>query len=136
MEQQEIQERNKQIALMMGWDDDNQTMFYPPHRFGSMKELDELCFHSDWNWLMETCDFIGNLRHKGFSINYVITKSGCAISINLTNVMGEKFEGKSEVVNTLNINYHIVEKEEQFTQIESVFIAVSDFAKLYNEKKL
>ncbi len=138
MTQEEMQERNKQIALMLTWDsNESQTEFYPPYQFGGVKDLDDLMFNLNWNWLMEAVEFISKQAHKGFPINCIISNTGCAININPTNVMGDKFEGKTEIVNTLNINYHIVdEKEKDFTRQEAVFIAVSDFAKLYNNKEI
>jgi hypothetical protein len=82
METTEIQERNKQIALMLGWKE--ATLEYKLKWSGVktkerlnrldkdfvpilMKENEEplwedsLRWHSDWNWLMEAVEFIENL---------------------------------------------------------------------------
>jgi hypothetical protein len=153
MEQQEIQERNKQIALMLNIKIEQcypENKDYKQHGivYTLEKEFAEnvnsiflsvskLKFHKDWRWLMEAVEFIGKQNYKGFPINCTIGSTGCSINVNPTNFMGDKFEGKREIVNTLNINYHIVdEKEEGFTKKEAVFIAVSDFAKKFNNKEL
>jgi len=154
MTQQEIQDRNKKIAIMIGvkpckdwqgFDGFEHTSWYHTqwsNRFQDNLELysyrySDLKFDSDWNWLMEAIEFIGKQTHKGFPINCTIGRTGCSINVNPTNVMGDKFEGKTEIVNTLNINYPIVDKKEKgLTKKEAVFIAVSDFARLYNENKL
>jgi hypothetical protein len=87
MTQQEIQERNKQIALMLGykttWLD---KLFYTW----------KCRFLYDWNLLMEAVEFIEKLNKTDKEI--VWTKAA--------------------------------------TKKEAVFIAVSDFAKLYNNKEL
>lgn len=134
MEQQEIQERNKQIALMLGaytkdmmsacglgpmeedelnlsFDIFNEKLF--SNNGGSGWLIKDLKFHSDWNWLMEAVEFI----KKTCGVSMVqgpAKKPTCVIHLgNLRALSGQS--------NTLE---------------EAVFTAVSDFAKLYNEKKL
>jgi predicted FMN-binding regulatory protein PaiB len=111
MTQQEIQERNKQIALMMGAIDYKADKWY---KLGGYKEHiyfpnwnypnrfleKDLKFHSDWNWLMEAIQFLK--KH---------------------------FESKDRYWTTIEI-YPL------YSNIEDVFIVVSDFAKLYNNKEL
>ena len=67
MTQQEIQERNKQIAFMLGFKYRNQTKCwarYPLDNNSFLSKLGyvQMCnlkFHSDWNWLMEACKYLG-----------------------------------------------------------------------------
>jgi hypothetical protein len=129
MTQQEIQERNKEIALMLGtieeknffgvdsfflpqferetWSNRLQDYFDNPHF-----TLSDLWFHSEWNWLMEAVDFIENKNYHVWIGKYAssITKdSGLDFQIN---------SGKG------------------LTKKEAVFLIVSDFAKKYNNKEL
>jgi hypothetical protein len=124
MTEQEIQERNKQIALMLGWREtsahkvdqygyyqcvegystpyrntlDEQAIEYQSDKNAFATE--DLQFHSDWNWLMQAIQFLQ--KH---------------------------FESK-EMVWTSIQRYFL------FTDIETVFTMVSDFAKHYNEGEL
>jgi hypothetical protein len=67
MTPQEIQERNKQIALMLGYvnttpADKDFNIFEYPTKFGAIPKMIEtmsMKFHSDWNWLMEGCKHLG-----------------------------------------------------------------------------
>jgi hypothetical protein len=112
METTEIQERNKQIALMLGykttWLD---KLFYTW----------KCRFLYDWNLLMETVEFI-----EKFKIEISIIKNECSI------IDTEKAE--------LEENPFMIEPISKCfdaeTKKEAVFIAVSDFAKLYNNKEL
>ncbi len=116
MTHQEIQERNEQIALMLGWKNLNDDSF-PEYidTVGNFYPLKELKFHSDWSWLMEAVEFISK---NGFT--YSIYKNDklycCSIRIDRT------------------ISDFILIKNE--SQKEAVFIAVSDFAKKFNNKEL
>jgi hypothetical protein len=96
MNQKEIQERNKQIAMMLDTKLHESQLSMPhPHY---------TCYHSDWNWLMEAVEFIQELEDKlGDKENFKIFNRVLALSIG--------------------------------TKKETVFIAVSDFAKQYNENK-
>jgi hypothetical protein len=128
MTQQEIQERNKQIALMMGAIDYKADKWY---KLGGYKEHiyfpnwnypnrfleKDLKFHSDWNWLMEAVEFIENLENYYVQIE---EKSCYIYDIS-------KFDNSQT-------NAFIIKDGK--TKKESVFIAVSDFAKLYNNKEL
>ena len=84
MTQEEIQERNKQIALMLGVDVNYSTQVY----------------RDSWNWLMEAIQFL----HK-------------------------HFESKE-------MSWTSIERYPLYTDIETVFVLVSNFAKHYNEGKL
>ena len=122
MTQQEIQERNEQIALMLG--------LTPTKGFGSKKNeyfkkidgdktimYNKVLFHSDWNWLMEAVEFIDKLSNYFIQIE---EKSCYVYDIS-------KFDNSQT-------NAFIIKDGK--TKKESIFIAVSDFAKLYNNKEL
>jgi hypothetical protein len=106
MTQEEIQERNKQIALMIGVDINFSTEVYRDsksrlrHIIDKMPKSLLLIFHKDWNWLMEAIQFL----HK-------------------------HFESKES-------SWTSIERYPLYTDIETVFVLVSDFAKHYNEGKL
>jgi hypothetical protein len=120
MTQQEIQERNKDIALMLGYvnttpTDKDFNIFEFPTKIGiipNMIETMSMRFHSDWNWLMEAVEFIEKVKdEQGYGNMVNIWVNGCNVCEN-------------------NAGYKIIENK------EAVFTAISDFAKLYNEKKL
>jgi hypothetical protein len=130
MTPQEIQERNKQIAVMLGWNE--ATLEYKlrwcavptEERLNRLDQDDvpilmkenkdplwssSLLWHSDWNWLMEAVEFIEKVYNNQ---PIYFGHKNCVIFSPKT----IKSKGKDKK--------------------EAVFIAVSDFAKLYNEKKL
>jgi hypothetical protein len=122
MEQQEIQERNNQIALMLGWKITDGIISYIPEESSFQHEVGYsasgfLQFHSDWSWLMESVEFIDKLSNYFIQIE---EKSCYVYDIS-------KFDNSQT-------NAFIIKDGK--TKKEAVFIAVSDFAKLYNEKKL
>ena len=129
MTRQEIQERNRQIALMLGGYKCSEIseqyelpkfMTFPPKGKSNLCHTAKVCllenmqFHSDWSWLMEAVEFIERL-----SVHHMVetNRSSCVI-----------YNGKS----IITANYFKADK----TKTEAVFIAVSDFAKLYNNKEL
>jgi len=148
MTTKEIYEREKDIALMLGLvpldkpylkaytvnENTHNSSFY-------YDRMEDECwyihasYNSDWNWLFEALTFISKQYHEGFPITYTIGSTGCVIDINATNASGDVFKGNKRIANTLNINYLILDENKQFSQIEAVFIAVSDFAKQYNLSK-
>jgi hypothetical protein len=121
MKQNEINTRNREVALMLGWKE--ATLEYklkwcvvpteerlirinPEYVPVLMKEKEEplfesfLSWHSDWNWLMEAIQFLHNhFKSKEWS-------------------------------------WPSIERYPLYTDIETVFVLVSDFAKHYNEGKL
>jgi hypothetical protein len=115
MTPQEIQERNKQIALMLGlkplgrpYDgafitDDNTDNSFRIF-FNGLLEGESWYqypeFHRDWNWIMEAVQFL----HRHF---------------------------KSK-----EMYWTGIESYRLYSEIESVFVMISGLAKLYNEKKL
>lgn len=127
MTQEEIQDRNKQIALMLGWTiaplqfkldwcmvptEERLTKlnqdFVPflikddEGKIRGKKVLfrDDTSFHDDWNWLHEAAEKVYSLLSHTDSI-------------------------KHDIIQLLGRN-----------QKEDVFIAVSNFAKIYNNKEL
>jgi len=122
MKQQEIQERNKQIALMLGLNHDEEAIVFNMQSYS----WDMLRFHRDWNWLMETVEFIEEklkletvISIMGFGSNNQYININRGISI-----INETYDNPSKIMGKAS------------TKKEAVFIAVSDFAKLYNEGKL
>ena len=106
MTQEEIKERNNQIAIMLGVDINFSTEVYRDSKSSLRHIIDKmpksllLIFHKDWNWLMEAIQFL----HK-------------------------HFESKEW-------SWPSIERYPLYTDIETVFVLVSDFAKHYNEGKL
>lgn len=122
MEAKEIQERNEQIALMLvlkplkspylgayqPTSDTHNPSFYHERMEGESWYVYP-DYDSDWNWLMEAVEFIEKL---GYDV--VIAKQSCGI--------------------WTGVKCHIDGKG--VFKKEAVFIAVSDFAKLHNNKEL
>ena len=69
MTPQEIQERNQQIALMLGYvnttpTDKDFNIFEYPTKIGEIPKMIEtmsMKFHSDWNWLHEAVNKVFSL---------------------------------------------------------------------------
>jgi hypothetical protein len=78
-------------------------------------------YHSDWNWLMEAVEFI-----EKFKIEISIIKDECSI----IDTEKAELEENPFMIEPISKCFDVETKK------EAVFIAVSDFAKLYNEKKL
>jgi hypothetical protein len=115
MTQQEIQERNKQIALMLG---KKEQLEY----WKQWVDIEsKLKWHSDWNWLMEAVDFIEKQK-----MEVSIIQNECSI------IDTEKAEQEE---NPFMIE-PVAKCYDGETKKEAVFIAVSDFAKKFNNKEL
>ena len=104
MTQQEIQNRNKEIALMLG---------YKTTWFDKIFYTWKLRFLYDWSLLMEGVEFVK--KTSGISMVEGPVKQPTCV-IHLSNLRA--LSGQSDTLK------------------KAVFIAVSDFAKLYNEKKI
>jgi hypothetical protein len=134
MTQQEIQERNKEIALMIGKkliSEDEFNMLGEHSYTGENSKTDwgiieYLSYHRDWNWLMEAVEFIENK----LKLETVISNMGFGSNNQYININ----RGVSIVDETIDNPSKIMAKSS--TKKEAVFIAVSDFAKLYNNKEL
>jgi hypothetical protein len=73
MTQQEIQDRNKEIALMLGLHHDEEAVIFNMTAY----TWDMLRFHSDWNWLMEAVTKVYSLITPTDSIKHdLIQKVG------------------------------------------------------------
>jgi hypothetical protein len=136
MTAQEIQERNEQIALMLGAIHSIHTEAWG---FGNAKNIGskmfhrvmykvvikaqrfekQLKFHSDYNWLMEAVEFI---RLKNYSYDMYspthITDTDDDFECSLWDGINSEICGRSK--SSLK---------------EAIFMAVSDFAKLYNKER-
>jgi hypothetical protein len=125
MTQQDIQERNKQIATMLGlkrgwWISQNKPLTDDKKQWldvdsktslGTRVYYDkDLAFHSDWNWIMEAIVFIGKELEYFPQLDYPHVR-----------IKGWE-HGRAWYV------------DEDLEYIEVVFIAVSDFAKHRNEQ--
>jgi hypothetical protein len=150
MIQEELLKRNKEIVLMLGWKKTSahkrdQYGYYQPvvgystpyrnrldtqaveYQFDKNAfAVEDLQFHSDWNWIMEGVEFIEEklkletvISNMGFGSNNQYININRGISI-----INETYDNPSKIMGKAS------------TKKEAVFIAVSDFAKLYNEGKL
>jgi hypothetical protein len=129
---EEIQERNKQIALMLGFKYKNQAKYWGRYPLDDNSFLSKLgyvmmCnlkFHSDWNWLMEAVYHLELKLVKPVNI----TQGMCTIS--------RGYAGESKEPYVRVDKWRMGSKEFNYDyKKEAVFIAVSDFAKLYNDKQ-
>jgi len=159
MTAQEIQERNKEIALMLGGYKCSKIseqyelpkfMTFPPKGRSNLCHTAKVClledmqFHSDWNWLMESVEFIKkNIKTSNDTQDAKIgelfvdewklgVKQYYLRIIQWTENGWRMFDGKEN--SELSMFYIIGENCE--SEKEAVFLIVSDFAKLYNDKKL
>lgn len=162
MENKEIQKRNKEIALMLGANiqndlkriyidkmvDDNlvfhdTSVDFKTYEFDGTNNVhyisfDLLQFHLNWDWLMEAVEFIkslketkGNCKDSCYMITtFSIYKNGVLISYE-----NGDLHGSIRIDHTDNGKYF---KDVGYvdTAKEAVFIAVSDFAKKYNNKEI
>ena len=115
MTKQEIQDRNKQIALMFGYEiSENGECFKSPNKYKGWIELN--VFDSDWDWLMESVEFI---RLKNWSYDMycpsTITDTDSEFECNFWNKINPEIQGRSKI-----------------SLKEAVFIAISNFAKKFN----
>jgi hypothetical protein len=161
MELQEIQERNKQIALMLGADVqdileriyidkmiDAELIFHNvsvslnSYEWNGTTNIhyipfDMLQFHSDWSWIMEAVEFIENLKFN----NTVCTNAPVIVDIKQKSCyiyISADIDKDTKLPKNGKYYYWSTGKLPIFseTKKEAIFIAVSNFAKLYNEKKI
>jgi hypothetical protein len=147
MTQQEIQERNKQIALMLGKKYKNNSIVIHYDNVCGVNPTGatwQVClYHSDWNWLMEAVFFIKeNIKSSSNTKDAKIgelfidewefrVKSYYVRLIQWTK-NGWRMPDRDDM--ELSLLYIIGENCE--SEKEAIFLIVSDIAKLYNEKKL
>jgi hypothetical protein len=108
------QERNVEIVNMLGWI--KKGNLYAP----SVNDffVEELTFHSDWSYLMDAVEFIENKLKESYNVD-IVNKNQCEIVKN-----GDKY--------ICGHGFDTINHSKQ----EAVFIAVSNFAKKYNNKEL
>jgi hypothetical protein len=160
MELKEILERNSRIATMLGWeyiDKDSHPTAYENYGWWKVgtyhKDIDarnnenwkgfndSLNFHKDWNKLMIASSFIKkNIRT---SYNTEGAKFGeifideWEFKINRYYIRLIQWKDGWKMFDESNRNLSIlyIIGENCHSELEAVFKAISDFAKLYNENK-
>ena len=154
MTDNEIQEKNKLIAVFMGGIQDRETKLWgignaELKRFGSTMKVwakehyktEDLRYNSSWEWLMPVVVKIGTeFRFKtrfhlsGFPINVTISGSGGThIAINQGNCAGEEYKGERLITDTMNLNYFINDESMQYKPIELIWIAIVQFVQWSNK---
>jgi len=151
MTQQEIQERNQEIALMLGFKYKNQSKAWAKYpldnnSFLSLKgwiSMYNLKFHSDWNWLMEAVKFIKkNIRTSNNTSDakvgeYFIDEWEFKVKNYYVRLIQWTEKGwRMSDTDNMDLSIRYVIGMNCSSEIEAVFSIVSDFAKLYNNKKL
>jgi hypothetical protein len=116
------QERNKQIALMLGTKGMKEIVKQNNQHYPNDEELK---FDGDWNWLMEAVEFIEKL--KGMSIYIGKNRMNKLHSVEIS-YEDNTWQKRPHIDKTIFIQNELKK--------EAIFIAVSDFAKLYNNKEL
>jgi hypothetical protein len=125
MTQQEIQDRNKEIALMLGKKYQNNKIVIHYNNVCGVNPTgetwQECLYHSDWNWLMEAVEFIEKKIkvNSEYASNYNVVFDSLSCSIETTGYH------QKTIINVNNQN-----------RKEAVFLAISEFAKSYNNKEL
>lgn len=110
-----ITDNNKLIAEFMGNHIKESKNYYEFFAINSKPySVEELKFHSDWNWLMEVVEKIENLGFEFF-----IVESRCKIAHNT--------DKSIEIL----IGFELVSKK-----IESVYYNCVEFIKWYNQQKI
>lgn len=140
------QERNEQIALMLGWTRYNHASYFTwttPDKPKNHMYESTLQFDSDWNWLMEAVEFVKkNIRTSSETSDskegeYFIDEWEFKINkyyirlIQWTKNGRKMYNDKNKYLSILYIIGYNCSSEQ-----EAVFLAISDFAKLYNNKEL
>lgn len=135
------EERNEQIALMLGWRKykmlnnlpwQKKRMTYTnvtrPNFFTPLFYIEAFKFNSNWNLLMEAVEFI---ESKGYATkiahDYCISNYGCDECV---------IDKRKNALTSYEDRDEPLIFELTKTKKEATFTAVSDFAKLYNEKKI
>lgn len=140
MTQEEILNYNKKCTKFLGYKCSINELYELPNmmtfkpkkgnnlcRTAKICTLDEMEFHNDWNWIMESVEFIERLYNHPNKEIQVHIKAGEVCIFSMPYFLENNYY--KEV-------YYLGEGYLNSSKIEAVFIAVSDFAKLYNEGKL
>lgn len=120
MKQQEITERNCDIAIMLNWKQNSKksTFYFIKDEKKFIYEHNELKFDRDWNWLMISVEFIENLKFR------------FDIALNEVDLYCIKEDESRRYSDTINIY-----EKNLLSKQEAVFIAASNFAKFWNNNK-
>ena len=121
MTQKEILERNKEIVLMLGLNYDEEAFVFD----GQAYSWDLPRFQSDYNWLMDVVEFINNLKIKQQTFYVSIIRSNVWV-----------YQHKNRTTKCPASASGVLPENEFKPLQETLFLAVSDFAKLYNNKEL
>ena len=134
METTEIQERNKQIALMLGLN---------PLTKSPLSWLISLKYHSDWNWLMEAVEFIkknikssSNTRDAKIGELFIDKWEFKVKSYYVRLIQWTKNGWRMPDRDDMELSLLYIIGENCESEKEALFLIVSGIAKLYNEKKL
>jgi hypothetical protein len=122
---EEIVERNKNIAIFMEFEynktdsfgNDNYRLPYEYRNIFNCSHYDNLHFNTSYDWLMPVVDKIESMIYFSMDITVEIEHNFCTIFGNFSPIF---IDGE-----TLKL-----------TKKEAIFMAVSDFAKRYNERTL
>lgn len=131
MTTEEIKLRTREIQKMMGYklvnlsdnyenflymDDNEENIIYSGGDAGYLTEDSVIPFFHDWNWLMKSVDYIEKLKYKVF------------IGWNMIVIQSPPLKKQTRTVVKVEFNDN--------NKKLSTFIAISDFAKLYNNNGL
>jgi hypothetical protein len=116
------QEFNRLCAEFLGWKQNSKkTTFYVDKNDGRhIYEIQDLKFHSDWNWIMEVVDKIEGLR-EGEEVEhnwYVTIGEG-----NYCRIFTDEFKTFQDEIIVYNAN----------TKKEAVVLAIWEFLQSYNK---
>jgi hypothetical protein len=164
MTQQEIQERNEQIQKMLGWElihyPENEENFIDHYLFvkkdkngneidifdydnSNIKKGDTIPFDSDWGCLMEAVGFIKkNIRTSNNTTDakigeYFIDEWEFKVKNYYVRFIQWTENGwRMSDKDNMDLSIRYVIGMNCSSEIEAVFLIVSDFAKLYNNNKL
>jgi hypothetical protein len=139
-------ERNKEIAYMFGWKRHDHASYFTwtkPEKPNEHFYEGVLQFHSNWNWLMDAVEFIKtNLRLSSDTNNpkigeYFIDEWDFKVrSYYVRLIQWTKNGWRMFDTSNRDLSIYYLVGENCNSEKEAVFLIVSDFAKLYNEKKL
>jgi hypothetical protein len=119
----EVKQRNEEIARMLGYR--SATNSYSTWWFHKNKGFKRLTFHIDWNQLIKAIEFIEKF-------NTIIDSNTRQYYIVIINnnmcVVTSKLYRNTDIIS----NYFYHDSVLNNVKKESVFIAVSNFAKFYN----
>jgi hypothetical protein len=137
MTQEEILQRNREIYSMLGLRNEEEFTLHE----GQFRPFDPPKFYSDWNYIMDAVGFIKqNVRTFEDTVNakvgeYFIDEWRFGVKsyyIRLIQWTDNGWRMFDEVNRNFSIYYIIGENCQ--SEKEAIFLVVSDFAKLYNNK--